>query len=98
MLRATPQDLDEYPEFRDQLVKMGASPVSSADMQGPIQTKDLGPVERDIARMKDALSKSSAAEGFLNAASPGLITVFQPNEYYASHAAYLEALAEATRV
>jgi len=46
VLRATPQDLDEYPEFRDQLVKMGASPVSSADMQGPIQTKDLGPVER----------------------------------------------------
>jgi 5-methyltetrahydropteroyltriglutamate--homocysteine methyltransferase len=24
--RATPQDLDEYPEFRDRLVKIGASP------------------------------------------------------------------------
>jgi 5-methyltetrahydropteroyltriglutamate--homocysteine methyltransferase len=36
-------------------------------------------------------------EGFLNAASPGLIAVFQPNEYYASHEAYLEALAEAMR-
>lgn len=26
-----------------------------------------------------------------------MIAVFQPNEYYASHAAYLEALAEAKR-
>jgi 5-methyltetrahydropteroyltriglutamate--homocysteine methyltransferase len=33
----------------------------------------------------------------LNAASPGVIALFQPNEYYPSHEAYLEALAEAMR-
>jgi len=96
--RATPQDLDEYPEFRDRLVKMGASPRYLRPIcKAPIKTKDLGPVQRDIARMKDALSRSTALEGFLNAASPGLIAVFQPNEYYPSHEAYLEALAEAMR-
>src|ERR1700675_2499138 len=94
--RATPQDLDEYPEFRDRLVKMGASPKYLRPIcKSPIKTKDLGPVQGDIARMKDAISRSSAVEGFLNAASPGLIAVFQPNEYYPSHEAYLEALAEA---
>ncbi len=30
----------------------------------------------------------------MNSASPGLIAVFQPNEYYPSHEAYLEALAK----
>ena len=96
--RATPQDLDEFPEFRDRLVKIGASPKYLRPIcKAPIQTKDLGPVQRDIARMKDALARSTAVEGFLNAASPGLIAVFQPNEYYPSHEAYLEALAEAMR-
>ena len=96
--RATPRDLDEFPEFRDRLVKIGASPKYLRPIcKAPLATKDLGPVERDIARMKDALSRSNAAEGFLNAASPGLIAVFQPNEYYPSHEAYLEALAEAMR-
>ena len=96
--RATPQDLDEFPEFRDRLVRMGASPkYLRAICKAPIKTKDLGPAQRDIARMKAALSKSNAVEGFLNAASPGLIAVFQPNEYYPSHEAYLEALAEAMR-
>ena len=31
----------------------------------------------------------------MNAVSPGTIAVFQPNEYYPSHEAYLEALADA---
>jgi 5-methyltetrahydropteroyltriglutamate--homocysteine methyltransferase len=30
----------------------------------------------------------------MNAASPGVIAVFQPNEYYPNHQAYLQALAE----
>jgi 5-methyltetrahydropteroyltriglutamate--homocysteine methyltransferase len=34
----------------------------------------------------------------MTAASPGVIAVFQPNEYYPSDEAYLEALAEALKV
>ncbi len=33
----------------------------------------------------------------MNAVSPGTIAVFQPNEYYPTHEAYLEALADAMR-
>jgi 5-methyltetrahydropteroyltriglutamate--homocysteine methyltransferase len=38
-----------------------------------------------------------STEGFMSAVSPGTIAVFQPNEFYATHEGYLEALAEAMR-
>ncbi len=96
--RPTPQDLDDYPEYRDRLVKAGHSATYKRPVcKGPIKVKNLKPVEQDIARMKEALAKANVVEGFMNAVSPGTIAVFQPNEYYPSHEKYLEALAEAMR-
>lgn len=96
--RPTPQDLDDFPEYRDRLVKSGHSATYKRPVcKGPIKVKNLKPVEQDIARMKEALSKAHGVEGFMNAVSPGTIAVFQPNEYYPSHEKYLEALAEAMR-
>ena len=96
--RPTPQDLDEYPEYRDRLVKAGHSATYRRPVcKGPIKMKDLNPLRQDIARMKDALSQTKVTEAFMNSASPGTIAVFQPNEYYASHETYLEALAIAMR-
>ena len=96
--RATPQDLDDYPEYRDKIAAMGATPKYQRPIcKGPIKVKDTAPLHQDIARLKDAISQANVVAGFLTAASPGLIAVFQPNEYYPSHAKYLEALAEAMR-
>jgi len=96
--RPTPQDLDDFPEYRDRLVKAGHSATYKRPVcKGPIKVKNLKPVEQDIARMKDALAKANVVEGFMNAVSPGTIAVFQPNEYYPSHEKYLEALADAMR-
>jgi 5-methyltetrahydropteroyltriglutamate--homocysteine methyltransferase len=96
--RPTPQDLDDYPEYRDRLVKAGHSATYKRPVcKGPIKVKNLKPVEQDIARMKEALAKAKVVEGFMNAVSPGTIAVFQPNEYYPSHEKYLEALADAMR-
>lgn len=96
--RATPQDLDDYPEYRDKIAAAGDTPKYKRPIcRGPIQVKDLSPLQADIQRLKAALSRSKAREGFMTAASPGTIAVFQPNEYYPSHEAYLEALAEAMR-
>lgn len=96
--RPTPQDLDDFPEYRDRLVKMGASATYRRPVcKGPIKVRDLKPVEKDIAHMKAAMAKAKVTEGFMNAVSPGTIAVFQPNEYYPSHEAYLEALANAMR-
>jgi 5-methyltetrahydropteroyltriglutamate--homocysteine methyltransferase len=96
--RPTPQDLDDFPEYRDRLVKAGHSATYKRPVcKGPIAVKNLEPVRQDIARLKDALAKAKAKEGFMNAVSPGTIAVFQPNEYYPSHQAYLDALAAAMR-
>jgi 5-methyltetrahydropteroyltriglutamate--homocysteine methyltransferase len=96
--RPTPQDLDDFPEYRDCLVKAGHSATYKRPVcRGPIKVKNLKPVEQDIAHMKEALSKAKVVEGFLNSVSPGTIAVFQPNEYYPSHETYLAALADAMR-
>jgi len=93
--RATPADLDDFPDFRDKLVKEGHSPKYLRPIcVGPLTVKTLEPLHKDIARQKAALAHSTAVEGFMNSASPGLIAVFQPNEYYPSHETYLEALAK----
>jgi len=96
--RPTPQDLDEYPEYRDRLVAGGASAKYRRPVcKGPIAVKDLTPLKDDISRMQAALGKAQGVEGFMNAVSPGTIAVFQPNEYYPSHEAYMGALADAMR-
>jgi 5-methyltetrahydropteroyltriglutamate--homocysteine methyltransferase len=96
--RATPQDLDDYPAYRDKIAASGATPKYIRPIcKGPITVKSLEPLHQDIARMKDALSKAKVTAGFMSAASPGTIAVFQPNEYYPTHEAYLGALAEAMR-
>src|SRR5258706_12851137 len=79
--RPTPQDLDDYPEYRDRLVKAGHSATYKRPVcVGPVKVKDLSPVKQDIARMKAALAKSNRAksniaEGFMNSVSPGTIAV-----------------------
>jgi 5-methyltetrahydropteroyltriglutamate--homocysteine methyltransferase len=96
--RPTPKDLDDYPEYRDRLVKAGHSATYKRPVcKGPIATKTLEPLRQDIARLKDALAKARYKDGFMNAVSPGTIAVFQPNEYYPSHEAYIGALATAMR-
>jgi 5-methyltetrahydropteroyltriglutamate--homocysteine methyltransferase len=96
--RATPQDLDDYPDYRDKIAAAGDTPKYKRPIcRGPIQVRDLKPLHDDIARVQAALSRAKVAEGFMTAASPGTIAVFQPNEYYPSHEEYLQALAEAMR-
>ncbi len=97
--RATPKDLDEFPEFRDRLATAGGTPRYHRPIcTGPIGVKDLAPLQKDIANLKAALAAAGVAEGFMNAASPGVVAVFQPNKYYDSHAEYLQALAEVMKV
>lgn len=97
--RATPKDLDDYPEYRDRLASAGGTPKYHRPVcVGEVMVKDMTPVEKDIANMKAAMAAAGTDQGFMNAASPGVIAVFQPNEYYKSHQAFLEALAEVMKV
>ena len=41
--------------------------------------------------------EGASVRGFMNAASPGLVTAFQPNKFYPTHEAYLADLVDAMR-
>ena len=96
--RPTPQDLDDFPRFRDQLVNEGHSPTYRRPVcTGPIGVKDCTLLARDIGRLKRAMTGSRARAAFMTAVSPGTIGVFHPNQYYRSHEAYMHAVASAMR-
>ena len=96
--RQPPKDLEEFPGFLQRQASSGGTPSYSRPCcVGEIRVKDMGPVEEDIANFRDALAGADAVEGFMNAASPGVIALFQPNKHYRDHQSYLEALAEAMR-
>jgi 5-methyltetrahydropteroyltriglutamate--homocysteine methyltransferase len=97
--RATPADLDAYPSFRDRLAERGGSPKYLRPIcRGPISYANHEPLERDLSHLQAALDGHNLAGAFMNAPSPGVIALFQPNEYYSSLDEYLEAIAEAMRV
>jgi 5-methyltetrahydropteroyltriglutamate--homocysteine methyltransferase len=96
--RQPPQDLEEFPGFLRRQASSGGTPTYNRPCcVGEIHVKDMGPVEEDIANFRDALAGADVTEGFMNAASPGVIALFQPNQHYPDHQSYLEALAEAMR-
>ncbi len=96
--RHPPKDLEEFPKFLEKQSKSGGTPsYKRPRCVSEIKVKDMGSLERDLANFESAISESKPIEGFLNAASPGVIALFQPNEYYPDHQSYLEALAEAMR-
>ena len=98
MPRATPRDLDDFPSFKDRLARLGATPTYHRPIcRGPVAVRDLHSLHQDIEHLTAAAQEHGALEAFMNAASPGVIAVFQPNEYYPSHEAYLFALADAMR-
>jgi 5-methyltetrahydropteroyltriglutamate--homocysteine methyltransferase len=92
-------DLAQVPELAKKLSHiMGAQEFTRASAIAPIRLKTLAPLHDDIRRFKAALEKHGrGAKAFMNAASPGLITAFQPNRYYPSHEAYLADLVDAMR-
>lgn len=92
------QDLVEFPRLLAKLAERG----TTAKYRRPrciaeIRPKDSGPLHEDLRNFRRALDAAKPTEGFLNAASPGVIALFQPNDYYKTQDAYLEALGEAMR-
>ena len=95
-LRRTPSDLLDFPSFMKRLSGGGGTPTYRRPCcVGPIKVKTLQPLADDIAHVKAAAAKHGAAEVFMNSASPGVISLFQPNQHYVDDDAYLEALAQA---
>jgi 5-methyltetrahydropteroyltriglutamate--homocysteine methyltransferase len=89
-------DTGPYPNFMAAYTRMtGDNVARRAVCIGPIAVQDREALHADIANLKAALAEVNAVEGFMTAASPGLVPVFQTNRYYPSHEAYVEAIAAA---
>jgi 5-methyltetrahydropteroyltriglutamate--homocysteine methyltransferase len=96
--RTPPADLEMFPGFLNRQDKGGGTPTyRRPKCVGEVQPKTLAPLDDDLKHMAAALSAHRPVGGFMNSASPGVIALFQPNEYYPTQDAYLEALAEAMR-
>ncbi|HXS20163.1 MAG TPA: cobalamin-independent methionine synthase II family protein [Steroidobacteraceae bacterium] len=92
------QDLVEFPGLLKKLAERGATAkYRRPRCVGPVAVKDTRPLATDLGNLKSAALAASPVEAFMNAASPGVVALFQPNDFYPSADAYLEALAEALR-
>ena len=90
------QDLVEFPRFMAKLAASGATAkYRRPRCVGEISLKDAGPLNEDLGNFRKAVDAAKPAEAFMNAASPGVLALFQPNDHYASQDAYLEALGNA---
>jgi 5-methyltetrahydropteroyltriglutamate--homocysteine methyltransferase len=91
-------DTRDHPNFLAAYERMtGANVARRAVCVGPVAWRDREPLAQDLANLRDALAEVTIVEGFMTAASPGLVPVFQSNSYYPTHEAYVEAIAAAMR-
>ena len=96
--RTPPADLEDFPGFLQRQSSSGGTPTyRRPKCVGPVAPMTLAPLDADLAHLATALARHHPIGGFMNAASPGVIALFQPNEYYATQDEYLEALGEAMR-
>ena len=96
--RNAPEDLKMFPSFLQRLANDGGTPQYARPMcTGEVRSKGQGELQKDIANLQAAMAQSGAKRGFMNAASPGVISLFLQNDFYKNREAYLAALADAMR-
>ncbi len=96
--RRPPADLEDFPGFLQRQARSGGTPeYRRPRCVGEVRPATLAPLEADLRRFAEARARHGDPAGFMNAASPGVIALFQPNDFYPDDDAYLEALAEAMR-
>ena len=96
--RNAPADLKQFPTFLQRLADDGGTPTYARPMcVDEVKSKGQGELEKDIANLKSAMAEHGVERGFMNAASPGVISLFLQNDFYPTREAYLEALANAMK-
>ena len=92
-------DLAPYAELRSRLAAAagGSQSFKRQSCVGPISYVGHADLDADLAHLRAALTAAgrTPADAFVNAASPGLVTAFQGNEYFPNHEAYVEAVGDA---
>ncbi len=96
--RNAPGDLKLFPSFLKRLAEEGGTPQYARPMcTSEVRSKGQGELEKDLDNLKAGMAAHGVKEGFVNAASPGVISLFLQNDFYPTREAYLGALADAMR-
>ena len=96
--RNAPADLKLFPGFLERLADDGGTPqYARPQCTGEVSSKGQDELQKDISNLQSAMKVSGVARGFMNAASPGVISLFLQNAYYKNREAYLAALADTMR-
>ncbi|MDA9682416.1 cobalamin-independent methionine synthase II family protein [Candidatus Pelagibacter sp.] len=93
--RRAPKDLDDFPSYKEKIAKSGGTPTYTRPCcTADLKIKDTKSLTKDISNLKSALKKNNHSQGFINSASPGVISNFLPNKFYKNDDRYLEALSK----
>jgi 5-methyltetrahydropteroyltriglutamate--homocysteine methyltransferase len=84
----------DWTDFPEAAARQSRNTVMRPACTGPIEWKDRGAVQKDIATLKAATAGTQPGEVFMTAASPGVIAHFLKNEHYPTREAYLARLAD----
>ena len=91
--RKAPQDLDDFPSFKERIARSGGTPTYTRPCcTHELKIKDTLSLTKDINNFKSALEDNNHKQAFMNAASPGVISAFLPNKFYKDDDDYLNAL------
>jgi 5-methyltetrahydropteroyltriglutamate--homocysteine methyltransferase len=91
-------DLVDYPKSMDLVAaNPGRRKRSAPACNGPIAVKDEEAAALDMVNLRGAAEAAGAQAIFSSAASPGVVSLFFPNEYYGTDEEYVFAIAEAMR-
>jgi 5-methyltetrahydropteroyltriglutamate--homocysteine methyltransferase len=91
-------DLVDYPRSAEMVAaNPGRRKRTAPACNGEISVRDGDAITTDMANLGKAVAGSAAAGTFSSAASPGVVSLFFGNEFYATDEEYLFAIAEAMR-
>ena len=94
------QDLAEFPKLLKKVFgDPGRSRRKTPACNAPITVRDPSAVRSDVEHLRVALASvgRTPSDGFMTAASPGVVGLFFRNQYYADDEQYLYAIADAMR-
>ena len=91
--RNPPADLELFPKYLEKLANSGGTPKYARPMCiDKLEPKKNDDLDKDISNLTLSIKNNGIEKGFMNSASPGVISLFLQNQYYPTREAYLEAL------
>ena len=91
-------DLAEFPRSAEIVsANPGRRKRTAPACNAPISVKDADAASKDMRNLQQAVIDRNFAGTFSSAASPGVVSIFFANEYYATDEEYVFAIAEAMR-